>query len=190
MLPIRLLFLSAAALVALPAIAQLRAPPPAPAPPPAAAAPGASGGPPPADPLTREFRDCVAKVQSNRSEDAAAIHLCLTAEIKRQDGKLNAAAQRVQKLLPPEGRKRLDAANADWRRYRTSECAFMAEENAPPPANLQNADCRLRMTAIRASDLDGLAGMLARQEAAAKAQQEAPGAAPPAAAPAAPAAKQ
>ena len=45
----------------------------------------------------------------------------------------------------------------------------MADENGPPPANLQNADCRLRMAALRAADLDNLAGMLARQEAAFKA---------------------
>ncbi len=94
------------------------------------------------------------------------------------------------KVIPPEARKKLETANADWRRYRGSECGFMADENGAPPANLQNADCRLRMTTLRAADLDNLASMLARQEAAFKAQQEnspaAPAAVSPPAAPAAP----
>lgn len=176
---------------ALPVAAQLKAP----APPPPASAPAMGGapqgqpggGPPQTDPLTREFRECIQKaqaaMQAAKADDPAAIHGCLTAEIKRQETRLTAATQKVIKVIPPDGRKKLEAANADWRRYRGSECGFMADENGPPPANLQNADCRLRMTTLRAADLDNLATMLARQEAAFKAQQETPPAAPPAPAP-------
>ena len=180
---------------AVPVNAQLRAP----APPPPGAAPGPAaggtpqgpaGGPQQVDPLTREFRECIQKaqaaMQAAKADDPGAVHACLTAEIKRQDSRLASATQKVLKVIPPDGRKKLETANADWRRYRGSECAFMADENGPPPANLQNADCRLRMTALRAADLDNLAGMLARQEAAFKAQQESAPSAP--AAPATPAA--
>jgi len=180
----------------LPVAAQLKAP----APPPPASAPAMGGapqgqpggGPPQVDPLTREFRDCIQKaqaaMQAAKADDPGAIHACLTAEIKRQESRLTAATQKVTKIIPAESRKKLEAANTDWRRYRGSECGFMADENGPPPANLQNADCRLRMTTLRAADLDNLASMLTRQEAAIKAQQEspapatpsAPGAAPPA----------
>jgi uncharacterized protein YecT (DUF1311 family) len=177
--------------VALPVNAQLKAP----APPPPAAGPamgsapqGPAGGPPQVDPLTRDFRECIQKaqtaMQAAKADDPGAIHACLTAEIKRQDSRLANATQKVLKVIPPEARKKLETANADWRRYRGSECGFMAEENGPAPANLQNADCRLRMTTLRAADLDNLASMLARQEAAFKAQQESP----PPAAPATPAA--
>ncbi len=185
---------------AVPVNAQLRAP----APPPPAAAPGPgpsaggapqgpAGGPQQVDPLTREFRECIQKaqaaMQAAKADDPGAVHACLTGEIKRQDSRLANATQKVLKVIPPDGRKKLETANADWRRYRGSECAFMADENGPPPANLQNADCRLRMTALRAADLDNLAGMLSRQEAAFKAQQEnaAPAPATPGAAPPAPA---
>ena len=179
--------------VALPATAQLRAPPPpppapAPAPMTGGAPSGPAGGQQQADPLTREFRDCIQKaqtaMQAAKADDPAAIHVCLTAEIKRQDARLASATQKVVKLLPPEGKKRLDAANADWRRFRGSECGFLADENGPPPGNLENANCRLRMTTIRAVDLDGFATMLVRQEAATKAQQETPPAAAPAPVPA------
>ena len=170
-----------------PVFAQLRAPSAPLAPPPAPAAPAASqpmASPPAApgqqDPLTRDFRDCIQKaqaaMQAKKADDPAAIHLCLTAEVKRQDGKLASATQKMAKSLPPEGKKRLDAANADWRRFRNSECNFIADENGPPPGNLENANCKLRMTTIRALEMDGSASMLARQESAVKAQQEAPAA--------------
>lgn len=197
---LRSLALSAILLaVTLPVAGQLKAPAP---PPPAAApatggappSPAGAGGPPQVDPLTREFRDCIQKaqtaMQAAKADDPGAIHACLTAEIKRQDSRLANATQKVLKVIPPEARKKLETANADWRRYRGSECGFMADENGAPPANLQNADCRLRMTTLRAADLDNLASMLARQEAAFKAQQEntpaAPASVPPPAAPAAP----
>ena len=151
---------------------------------------GPAGGPPQVDPLTREFRECIQKaqtaMQAAKADDPGAIHACLTAEIKRQDSRLANATQKVLKVIPPEARKKLETANADWRRYRGSECVFMAEENGPAPANLQNADCRLRMTTLRAADLDNLASMLARQEAAFKAQQESPPPATPATPAAAP----
>jgi uncharacterized protein YecT (DUF1311 family) len=171
----------------LPVSAQLKAPAP-PAPIAGAGQQPPAGGPPPADPLTREFRDCIAKaqtaMQAAKADDPASIHGCMTAEIKRQDTRLANATQKVSKLVPAEGKKRLDVANSDWRRYRGSECGFMAEENSPPPGNLQNADCRLRMTTMRAVELDNLATMLVRQEAAFKAQQESTPPAPAAVAPA------
>lgn len=184
----KLLIFAFAAGVTSTVFAQLRAPSAPPTPPPAPAAPAASqpiASPTAAqgqqDPLTREFRDCIQKaqtaMQARKADDPAAIHLCLTAEVKRQDGKLASASQRMAKALPPEGKKRLDAANADWRRFRGSECNFIADENGPPPGNLENANCKLRMTTIRALEMDSSANMLARQDSPARAQQEAP--APP-----------
>jgi uncharacterized protein YecT (DUF1311 family) len=180
--------LASSALLVGPTQAQLRMPgasggaaPGGEAPPPSAAPQGPQGQPQ-ADPLTREFRDCIQKaqaaMQAKKADDPAAIHGCLTGEIKRQDAKLAGATQKALRVLPPEGKKRLETANTDWRRFRGSECGFLSEENAPPPGNLQNADCRLRMTTIRAMDMENLAGMLVRQEAASKAQQEAPPPAP------------
>ena len=182
-------FLALLAALATPAMAQLKAPPP----PPPNALPGQpAGGPaaaPQVDPITREFRECIQKaqaaMQAAKADDPAAILVCLNAEIKRQDSKLVSASQRLSKILPAESRKRLEVANADWRRFRGSECNLVADESSPPPGNLQNADCKLRMTTIRALDIENSANMMARQEAAQKAQQETPPAAAPA--PAAPA---
>lgn len=167
--------------------AQLRMPAPGAAPAPGGDAPPSPGAPPQGqpqvDPLSKDFRDCIQKaqaaMQAKKADDPAAVHTCLASEIKRQDAKLAGATQKALRVLPPEGKKRLETANADWRRFRVSECGFLAEENSAPPGNLQNADCRLRMTTVRAMDMENLAGMLARQEAALKAQQEAPPAAAP-----------
>jgi hypothetical protein len=178
-----------------PAAAQLKAPA---TPPPAVAGPSAqagapaanqNGGPPPGDPLSREFRECVQKaqaaMQAKKADDPSAIHACLTAEIKRQESKLTVALQKLAKILPPERKKRLDATTSDWRQFRSSECGFVADESGPPPANLENADCRLRMTTMRAMEMTSAAAMFTRQDAALKAQQEPAQAAAPAA-PAAP----
>ena len=186
--------LALACSIAAPALAQLKAPPPPPpqapfaAPAPNQAREAPPGGPPQTDPLTRDFRDCIQKAQAamqeKKADDPVAVLACLTGELKRQEARLTSAAQKLSKIMPAEGRKRLDVANADWRRFRGSECNLIADENGPPPANLENANCRLRMTTMRALDIDGSANMLARQEAAMKAQREtAPAApAPPAAA--------
>lgn len=171
---------------AAPGMAQLKAPPP-PAPAAAGQSAGAAPAAPQVDPLTRDFRDCIQKaqaaMQASKADDPAAILACLIAEIKRQDTKLSGATQRLSKILPAESRKRLEIANTDWRRFRGSECNLVAEENSPPPGNLENANCRLRMTTIRALDIENSANMMARQEAALKAQQESPPAAAPAPAP-------
>lgn len=189
-----------ACLIALPAWAQLRAP--APPPPPSSsqsgsAGPGPSGqaGAPSApreqDPLTREFRDCTQKAQASmqakQADDPDAIMACLTAEIKRQDGRLAANVGRLTRLISAEDKKRLDDANAAWRRYRDANCLFFADPKGAPPINLRNADCRLNITVGRVLELDQLAGFLSQRPSGPPGGAPAGPAAAPPAAPAAPA---
>jgi uncharacterized protein YecT (DUF1311 family) len=177
-----------ALLAALPALAQLRAPPPPPpsqqgagagAPlSPGAGAPG-PGAPaaPQQDPLSRDFRECMQKAQSSAQAkggegDAGAFMDCLTAEQKRQESKLAQVVGRLAKFIGTDDKKRLDEANAAWRRFRDANCTFFADPKGAPPINLRHADCRLNVTVGRALELDQLAGYLAQRPAAT------PGAAP------------
>lgn len=189
-----------ACLVAVPALAQLRAP--APPPPPsssqgAPAGPGPSGpsaapsGAPQQDPLTREFRECTQKaqaaMQAKQADDPDAIMACLSAEIKRQDGRLATNVGRLTKLITAEDKKRLDDANAAWRRFRDANCLFFADPKGAPPINLRNADCRLNITVGRVLELDQLVGFLSQRPSGPPGSGPAAPGSAPAAAPAAPA---
>src|SRR5689334_1882617 len=99
------LVLSAALLAAGSAQAQLKAPD-APAAKPAAPAPAPAapqGGPPPnmPDPLSKEFRACVQKVQdaaqAAKQADPVAALACFSAETKRQEGKIGTTLAAVNK---------------------------------------------------------------------------------------------
>lgn len=130
----------------------------------------APAAPQPPDPTTKEFRDCVKAAQdameAKKADDPAAIHACLSSEIKRHEGKLGAASGRAAKSLSASEKKRLDDANSAWRRFRDANCALFADPKGAPPANLENADCTLGMTVRRAQEIDALANAAARREAA------------------------
>ena len=158
------------------AYAQLTAPPglltpapgaaqPAPAsPPPAAPAPGA---PPQRDPMTSEFRDCVKAskevMEAKKQEDLPAILACLSAEVKRQEGRLSGSVGRAAKSLTGDEKQKLDAANSAWRNFRNANCNFYADPKGAPPANLENADCLLNLTVGRAQEMEMLALNAARR---------------------------
>jgi uncharacterized protein YecT (DUF1311 family) len=183
--------LLAALLAAGAAQAQLKAPATPAAPPPAGAPQGApQGGQPPnmPDPLSKDFRACVQKVQdagqATKQADPAAAQACFSAETKRQEGKIAGSAQRIGKSLSPAEKKRFDDANGAWRQFRDTECAFFADPKGGPIESANNAQCALDRTIKRALDIEGLSLAMAEREAAAKAAAAAPAAPAPSAAPA------
>lgn len=167
-----------AALSASCAFAQLKAPEGLIAPPPAASAPAAAAAgpassaapaaaPPQQDPMTAEFRECVKRskeaMEAKKQEDLPAIFACLTAEVKRQEGRMNSATGRAAKHLTAGEKKALDEANTAWRRFRDANCAFYADPKSPPPAMLENADCQLNLTVGRGQEMEMLAQSAARR---------------------------
>ena len=142
-----------------------------------AAAPAPSGAPaqqqsapPQQDPMSREFRDCMKTAQDSmeakKQDDPAAIHACLTGEVKRHEGKIAASAKKAGANLTGAEQKKLEEANTAWRRFRDANCGFYADAKGAPPANLENADCTLRLTVGRGLEVDAIAGASARREAA------------------------
>ncbi len=159
------------------AYAQLTAPPgvltpapgaaqPAPGPAPSPAAP-APGGPPQRDPMTSEFRDCVKTskeaMEAKKQEDLPAVLACLTAEVKRQEGRMSGSVGRAAKSLTGDEKHKLDSANTAWRSFRNANCNFYADPKGAPPANLENADCLLNLTVGRAQEMEMLAQNAARR---------------------------
>ena len=153
------------------AFAQLRFPEGAAAPAPGisapAPAPAGASAPQQQDPMTTEFRDCVKRtkeaMEAKKQEDLPAILGCLTAEVKRQEGRMNSSTGRAAKHLNATEKKALDDANTAWRRFRDANCAFYADPKAPPPASLENADCQLNLTVGRGQEMEMLAQNAARR---------------------------
>ena len=173
---LRISILSLAVLAATPVIAQLRAPAP---PPPGAAAnppqeaPAAAQAPrgaPQVDPLSREFRDCIQKaqaaMQAKNAEDLGLIRNCLTGEVKRQEARFSQHVSKLTTALAPEEKKKLDAANSAWRRYRDANCAFYGDPAGVPPLAVTNAECTLKFTVDRTLELERLTMVVAQREQA------------------------
>jgi uncharacterized protein YecT (DUF1311 family) len=166
---------------------------PASAPPQSAPQGGPQGGPPGGgdqpDPLSKDFRACIQKVQdaaqAKGAADPVAAQSCFDSESRRQEAKIANANGRLTKFLSPGEKKRLDEANVAWRRFRDAECSFFAEPKSSPGEAASYAQCVLERTIKRGIDLEGLSMALAQRPAGPA--PGAPGAAP--AAPAAPAKK-
>jgi uncharacterized protein YecT (DUF1311 family) len=191
----------AALLAAGAAQAQLKIPGPPASPDASAPAPGgAQAGPqsrpnvvPPnmPDPYTKEFRACAQKSQElmrGKGPDDTGVILawksCFEAETVRQDAKITSSLQRLAGLMQADEKKRLDLANADWRRFRNSECAFSFNPKGKPQDTAMNAQCIFQQTTERAHELEGYSQVLADREAQKKAAAAAPPPAPSAPAPA------
>ena len=153
--------------------AQLTAPPgvfsPGPGAAPSAPAPAVplQSAPPQRDPMSAEFRDCVKAskeaLEAKKQEDLPAILACLSAEVKRQEGRMSGSVGRAAKSLTGDEKQKLDAANTAWRNFRNANCNFYADPKGAPPANLENTDCLLNLTVGRAQEMDMLAANAARR---------------------------
>ncbi len=155
-----------------------------PAPGPSAAAPAPGGGqqaapprtpvapPNMPDPYTREFHACATKTQElmrgKAQDDPGVIQswkACFDAETGRQDAKMADRMQRLAKSLTPDEKKRLDASNTDWRRFRNSDCAFAADPKGSAQDAAANSQCIWDRTTERAQLLSVLADAVARRDA-------------------------
>lgn len=142
--------------------------------PPAAPQGGPQGGPQGADqpdPLSKDFRGCIQKVQDGAQQkggaDPVAAQACFESESRRQEAKIANANQRLTKFLSPAEKKRLDEANLAWRRFRDSECSFFAEPKGSPTEAASYSQCVLDRSIKRGIDLDGLSQALAQRAASA-----------------------
>lgn len=150
------------------------APPPAPAP---ASGPGPAGaagqqppGQPQPDPLTKDFRGCIEKaqvsMQAKKENDPEALHACLSAEVKRQEVRFGRHSATLVNSMQEVDKKRLEAANAAWRRFRDANCAFYADPKGIAPLRVTNADCTLNLTVNRVLELERLTMIVAQQNQA------------------------
>ena len=105
-------------------------------------------------------------MQAKKENDPEAIHACLAAEVKRQEGRFGQHSASLVKSMQDADKKRLEAANAAWRRFRDANCAFYADPRGIAPLRVTNADCTLNLTVNRVLELERLTTMFAQQEQA------------------------
>ena len=108
-------------------------------------------------------------MQAKKENDPEAIHACLAAEVKRQEGRFGQHSATLVKSMQDADKKRLEAANAAWRRFRDANCAFYADPRGIAPLRVTNADCTLNLTVNRVLELERLTTMFAQQEQAVRA---------------------
>jgi uncharacterized protein YecT (DUF1311 family) len=145
------------------------------------------------DPYTKEFHACAQKSQEltrtkpqGDPEVIRSWRSCFEAETVRQEAKIASSVQRLAQFITPGEKKRLEVSNADWHRFRNSDCAFAADPKGTPENVAMNAQCVFDRTTERAHDLEGFTQLVIQRDA----QKKAAAAAPAPAAPAADAGKQ
>ncbi len=104
--------------------------------------------------LTKQFSVCMDKsngVTSNMID-------CLDAESKRQGARLNRAYKELMDQIPAHRQKQLQIAQGAWVTYREKNCEFYYDPEGGTIAAVNANDCFMSATAVRAKELETLAG--------------------------------
>jgi uncharacterized protein YecT (DUF1311 family) len=82
---------------------------------------------------------------------------CISAEIERQDVRLNRAYKSLMANLTPERKKQLQEAQRAWIKFRDLNCNFYHDPDGGSIARVNANSCLMTMTADRAKELENLA---------------------------------
>jgi uncharacterized protein YecT (DUF1311 family) len=99
-------------------------------------------------PAISKLDACIAEAGGNDRDMAA----CSIDEASAWDRRLNAAWARLRATLPQRDMAKLQAAQREWLAYRDHECA--PDPEGGTAALLTASSCHLRLTAIRAAELE------------------------------------
>ena len=105
--------------------------------------------------FSAQYTTCLDKA----SGVTAAMHACMSAEMKLQDQKLNSAYKALVAELNPARKKQLQTAQRLWIQYRDTNCGFYDDPDGGSMAGVLAGDCLLQMTAQRAQELADLNAM-------------------------------
>jgi len=82
---------------------------------------------------------------------------CISAEIERQDVRLNKAYKTLMANQTPERKKQLQEAQRAWIKFRDLNCNFYHDPDGGSIARVNANSCLMSMTANRAKELENLA---------------------------------
>jgi uncharacterized protein YecT (DUF1311 family) len=99
--------------------------------------------------LSKSYAACMDKPDSSTQSMVE----CIDAEVRVQDGKLNAAYKAAMTSLPKDQQDKLRAAQRAWLEYRKLDCDVFYGEQTGTIARIESNQCFLRKTAERADEL-------------------------------------
>jgi uncharacterized protein YecT (DUF1311 family) len=81
---------------------------------------------------------------------------CMSAELTRQDARLNENYKRLMSKLSAKRKEGLLEAQRAWIKFRDTNCSFYYDPEGGSAAHLAGTDCTLSATADRATELKNL----------------------------------
>ena len=81
---------------------------------------------------------------------------CISAELMRQDARLNENYKRLMSKLSAKRKEGLLEAQRAWIKFRDTNCSFYYDPEGGSAAHLAGTDCTLSATADRATELKNL----------------------------------
>jgi uncharacterized protein YecT (DUF1311 family) len=105
------------------------------------------------DDMTTEYLTCVRNSEGVTSK----ILDCISAELNRQDSRLNDAYKKLMSKIPKDRKRSLIEAQRAWIKFREANCGFYHDPNGGSAAHLAGNECFLNATIDRAKELENLA---------------------------------
>lgn len=100
--------------------------------------------------LSKQYTICM-----DRSDGVTFnMHECISAEIKRQDLRLNQAYKTLVTSLTATRKKQLQQIQRTWIKYRDQNCDFYVDPDGGSLARVNGGMCLMEMTALRATELE------------------------------------
>ena len=102
--------------------------------------------------MTLEYSTCLKKTNGVTVE----VLDCISAELKRQDVRLNENYNKLMSKLSGVRKKALVEAQRAWIKFRDADCGFYYDPEGGSSAHMASNECVLNATADRANELRSL----------------------------------
>lgn len=99
--------------------------------------------------LSTQYSTCMDKSDGVTTK----MNACISAEIKRQDVRLNKAYKTLSTSLTSIRKKQLQEVQRTWIKYRDQNCNFYVDPDGGSLARVSGGICLMEMTANRANEL-------------------------------------
>ena len=101
--------------------------------------------------LSGQYASCM-----NKAASTSQMLVCITAETKRQDLRLNQSYQELMTKLDPQEKEKLRSAEQAWLNYRKADCNVYEGLTGGTIDTVNASSCFMNKTAARANDLKEL----------------------------------
>ena len=104
--------------------------------------------------ISQQYTACM-----NKASSTIGMVQCTSAEIARQDARLNKAYNALMSQQSKARKQELQTAQRLWIKYRDANCKFYVDPNGGSIAQVKAANCVMNETLKRANELENLASL-------------------------------